>query len=130
MLQLTPQLFLAYWGWYYGTQVRRLWRAWRNFLWFGQYFFSIPLLIRTLLAPFRRYTESYGRGFQPVKWTEAAFMNAIYRILGAAVRLVIIAAGVIFEVLTFVIGALIMLLWLAMPVLLIASFVFSLSLLA
>jgi len=50
--------------------------------------------------------EGYGRGFDLGKYFEVFVVNLIMRIVGAAIRSVFLVAGVLAELVTFVLGIL------------------------
>lgn len=111
------QLLGYYVVWHYGVAWLDIVRIWRNFLWFFYNFFSIPLLFKTLLSPFERLREDYGRDFEPGQFIAALVVNVIMRLIGAALRLFIIAVGIIVLGATFVGGIAFFLLWVILPVL-------------
>lgn len=120
-------IFIQYWEWYFVDQVKFLLKAWRNFLVFGNNFFSIITLVKSFFAPWHRYYMPYGRGFDIRVWAEAIVSNLIFRALGVIARTVVIAAGVVFEACVFVFGLLAVLIWLALPFFLIFAFVLALK---
>ncbi len=122
MLHASFPIFRHYWQWYYRDRLSLLYQAWRNFIAFGIRFFSIPLLVRTFFAPFHRYSESYGRGFDIKQWLLAGFSNALFRVM-------FIAIGVVFEAAVLVIGGIILIGWVILPAVLFAALLFSLTLL-
>lgn len=127
IVQAFPAIFFRYWYWYYIVQPKALLRAWWNFLVFGNSFFSIPLLLKTLFAPFHLYFVSYGRGFDLKVWLEAFFSNLIFRTIGAMVRIVVILLGILFEIFVFIAGAVIFLSWLVLPLALFFLLIFALK---
>lgn len=129
MVQISRGIFFRYWWWYFIAQPKTILKAWRNFLVFGFNFFSLPLLVRTLFTPWHRYYVSYGRGFDIKIWLEAVSSNLIFRILGAIIRLLIIALGIIFEAAVLLIGLLIFTGWLVLPFALFFLFIFAFKLL-
>src|SRR3989344_5618520 len=72
-------LFLKYIEWHFIAAPKEILKGWGNILWFGFNYFSVPLLLKTLFAPWRRITWSYGRGFDPGRYlyifVESHFAN-------------------------------------------------------
>jgi hypothetical protein len=90
-------------------------KAWRNFLIFNLNYFSIPVLLRTLFAYWRKYSWAYPRGFDLSKNLEVAASNFISRIIGALMRIILICIGIAVEIFIFFLGAAIFLIWLILP---------------
>lgn len=90
--------------------------AWKNFLLFNINYFSIPQLIKTYFSHWRRYKESYGRGFDPKRYVEVFIGNLISRTIGAIIRTFTILIGLIFEIFIFIFGILIFLFWISLPI--------------
>jgi len=105
--------------WYFFEVPKNIISGWRNFLWFGFNYFSIPLLLKTLFSPWKRYSWSYGRGFDIARYFNVFVSNLISRFLGAAMRIVLISVGIIFEIFIFFLGLIIFLGWFLLPFLLI-----------
>ena len=100
-------------------------KAWRNFLKFNLNYFSIPLLLKTLFSPWRRYRMSYGKGFDIGRYFSVFFSNLIFRILGAMMRVFLIMIGLLAEIFLIFAGAFIFLGWLVLPAILIAGLIFG-----
>lgn len=85
--------------------------------------FSVPILLRTLFAPWRRIVTIPGGSIG--ERARAALDNLISRIIGLIVRLLALLTACILLSLTGVIGGIILLLWvfipLAGPVLIVAG---------
>ncbi|MFH1401826.1 MAG: hypothetical protein ABIG40_02595 [Parcubacteria group bacterium] len=94
-------------------------KAWRNFLIFNLNYFSIPVLLRTLFAYWRKYSWDYPRGFDFLIYLEVAASNLISRILGAIMRIILICLGIAVEIFIFFLGGAVLLIWLILPVLII-----------
>jgi hypothetical protein len=97
-------------------------RVGRNLLWAVYHIFSVPVLVKTLLSPWKRLSEE-PRGniitnFQGT--TEAFIVNSLMRIVGVMVRFFIltIAAGLLAAL--AVAGAVLLALWVIFPALPIA----------
>jgi len=126
---VTKNILVKYIEWYFFDIPLAILKGWRNTLVFNLRYYSIPLLIKTFFAYWRNYHWSYGRGFDIAVWAEAFFSNMISRILGAIVRIFLIAFGMILEILTFFIGLIVLVLWVILPFLMTAGFLFGINLL-
>jgi len=122
-------LFLAFINWHYNDGIKELIKAWRNFLSFGIHYFPIKELLKTLFSHWRRSVDSYGEGLDVGRWAKALLGNMISRILGAVVRLVIIAIGIIFEIAIFFVGLFLILIWIFLPIIIVLGFFAGIGLL-
>ncbi len=111
--------------WYIGEGFREFFAIWKRFIVFIPRYFSIGLLLRTLLSPWHRdISLKSWRGFSPVKSTEKFVWNIFSRIIGAIVRLAIILTALIIWLLVIVGGIVVMFMYIAAPALWIISFIF------
>ncbi|MBI2452898.1 MAG: hypothetical protein HYV55_01575 [Parcubacteria group bacterium] len=122
---MIAKLSLEYLTWHFSVMPRAIASAWKDIFIFGLDYFSLPVLIKTLFSPWRRYSWSYPAGFQPAAILEALVSNFISRILGAIMRLGLIIIGACGELLIGVAGAAVFLLWLALLPLVILSFFYG-----
>ncbi len=118
----------AWVSWQYIESPRTLLRIWKNFLIFNLSFFSIPLLLKTLFYPWRKYHESYGRGFDPKRFFSSLTFNSISRLLGALVRTVLILVGLFLEILLMGLGIILLIGWIFLPIILIGILIFGIYL--
>jgi len=118
-------IFFRYLGWQFLDMPKNILKAWNNFLKFNLNYFSIPLLLKTFFSPWRRYSLSFGKGFDLGRIIEVAFSNLISRGLGALMRVFLIISGTIAEVFIFIAGLVIFLGWIILPFLLISGFFFG-----
>ncbi|MBU3895832.1 hypothetical protein KKG36_00725 [Patescibacteria group bacterium] len=103
--------------------------VWKNYILCSANFFSTPLLLSTLFAPWRRYKWNYATsGFNIGMVFETLLSNLISRILGAVVRLALIVIGVFFQLIVLIAGFLIILLWFFLPLICLAGFLISMGL--
>ena len=121
---------IEYFRWHFGSMLGSILRAWKAILRFGLDYFSLPLLLKTLFAPWRRYAWAYPRGFQPALFLEALVSNFISRVLGAFVRLGLVITGICAEALLVIGGIAAFILWLILPFLIIWSFFYGILLIA
>ncbi|RJQ36861.1 hypothetical protein C4552_03155 [Candidatus Parcubacteria bacterium] len=78
-------------------------------------YFSVATLTRTLLAPWHRILTPRGRGFDPAAFFTAIGENFVSRLAGAIVRIFVIAFGLAATVVSAVIGAAWLGIWLFLP---------------
>ncbi len=120
-------IFFQYLSWQFWEMPVNILKTWRDFLKFNLNYFSVPLLLKTLFSPWRRYKVSYGRGFDVGRYLEAAFSNLIFRVIGAILRTFLIIAGTLAEILILFAGAVVFMSWLVLPALLIAGLIFGIQ---
>jgi hypothetical protein len=113
--------------WHFLEVPREILKAWKNFLKFNLNYFSVPLLLKTFFAPWRRYRMSYGKGFNLNRYLEAFFSNLIFRTLGAVMRSFLIVIGLMVEILIIFAGIVVFFGWLILPALLIAGLIFGIK---
>jgi hypothetical protein len=101
--------------WWYGAGWLRMVRAVRDRIRRIALSFSVPLLLRTLFAPWRRII-SYG-GDSIADKAKAALDNVVSRAVGFCVRLIVIVVAGISIVFTAVGGGLLIVVWPLAPVL-------------
>ncbi len=119
-------IFVAWFLWHFYEMPGFLFLAWKNYLSFGLNYFSIPLLFLTLFSPWRKYKWPYPKGFDVKEFFNTLISNAFSRILGALCRIVLIITGIVFQFFIFIAGPIIILLWLAIPLIIIAGVIFIL----
>lgn len=105
----------TYFFWWYMQEPIYLWRS-ISVITLKMYAnFSIPLLLSTLFDPWKRDTvalvnASLGENFQVL------IQNLISRFIGFFIRVITIFTGYIATILTFAVSILFLVIWLAMPV--------------
>ena len=114
-------IFFQYLIWHLIDAPKGIIQAWKNYLRFNLNYFSVVLLFKTLFAPWRKYRASYGRGFDFVRYLEAFLSNLIFRLFGATIRSFLILIGLSIEIIIFIAGATVLLIWLISPLLLILA---------
>lgn len=79
--------------WHYSTALREIWHVYKNFVWFITHLFSLPQLIKSLFAPWKRMTEEREGGFNLEAIAGYIIINLLSRVIGTLIRLTIIIAG-------------------------------------
>jgi len=115
----SQNILFQYFQWHFFDSAKNVLIAWRNFIFFNLNYFSIPLLLKTLFSPWRRYRWAYPRGFSFGKYFEVFVSNLFSRIMGAIIRVVLIVFGLLVEIFIIFGGAIVFLVWILLPFLLI-----------
>lgn len=111
-------LLYYYARWHYLQAPKDVFGVWMNFLWFVLHFFSIPILLRTLISPFQRLSEQYEGGLDPARIAETIIVNILMRLVGFLIRSAIILLGIAFFLVVLSLGAIAMVLWFFVPIIL------------
>ena len=116
---MQQNIVFQYLIWHFFDMPKNILRAWRDYLRFNLNYFSVPLLLKTLFSPWKKYRVSYGKGLDVGKYLEAFFSNLIFRIFGAIIRAFLIVIGITAEFVIVLGGAMAFFAWLVLPALLI-----------
>jgi hypothetical protein len=114
-----------YFRWQFVEKPKEIIKAIKNLLSFGLYFFSLKQLFLSLFSPWKGITWSYGRGFDAQVYFENIVGNITSRIIGFLMRITLIVACLIFEVIVFILGTLVLIIWMLMPLIIIGLFLLS-----
>ena len=122
---------LAYLRWHFTAGFKELDQFWKNLMWFGYHFFSIPLLLRTLIRPLYRIHESAppGSGINIQLFFENITTNLIARIIGFFLRVALILIGAVYQIILFLAGPFLFVIWFFAPLMPIALIVAGVNLL-
>lgn len=110
-------ILVQYFQWHFYDMSKTLFRIWKDFLWFNANYFSVPLLLKTFLSPWHKYSWQRSRGFDLWEYIEVAIGNLFSRTIGALIRFFLIIAGILTEILIFFAGAIVIFLWIFLPLL-------------
>ncbi|MFH1181158.1 MAG: hypothetical protein V1705_01980 [bacterium] len=118
---MSQNIIFQYVVWQFADAPKAILAGWKNFLKFGLYYFSAPLLLKTLFSPWRRFQWGYPKGLSMGKGIEAFFSNLISRILGLILRTFLVLFWAVFEIFIIFAGLAILASWLILPFLLLAG---------
>ena len=119
-------IFIEWFLWQFFEMPRFLLEVWKNYLMFASNIFSLPLLLKTFFAPWRKYNWRYPKGFDVVEFFNTLISNIFSRILGAIMRVVLIIAGILFQIFVVVAGFVVFAGWFLAPIVAIAGILFVL----
>lgn len=121
-------LIESYFSWHYGRAFVDMFHIWTNFLWFFFNFFSVRALVSSLFDPWKRMGEEYPRGLDITGTISTFVVNALMRMVGIMMRLMILCIGLAFMSVTFVLGIIASIVWALMPVVFVALVIISIHL--
>lgn len=122
-------ILVLYVKWHFLIAPLAILSGWRNILIFNLSYFSIPLLLKTLISPWRRSLVSYAKGFHIAKFFESLASNLISRIIGFVIRTFVISVGIAAELALVLVGPIVVAFWISLPVLIIFTFIYGFKLL-
>ena len=89
--------------------------------------YSFTFLLKTMFAPWKNQLYAYpDKGFDIQTVLEIWGANTVARLVGAMVRSGVLFTGLILQVLVLILGAGILFLWIAFPVVIMILIIFSL----
>ena len=109
------QLIVRYIVWHYTRAILDIARHVRRFAWFLWHFFSIGVLARTLISPWKRMDEDKKKKGIPDDLFERIVINTLMRIVGFLIRGATILAGLVAIVLEIVVGVIAVIVWIFLP---------------
>ena len=115
-------LIQEYIHWHYTEGIHKLLKICGNFLWFTYHFFSLELLARTLLKPFRRVRIEYSRIMSIEEIAENLAVNLFMRVVGFFMRSVVLIVGAVVEIGIFLASIAVVVIWIFFPAVIIGLF--------
>lgn len=104
--------------WHYSTAYVDALYIWWNYLWFVNHLFSVPDVLRSFFAPFRRLEEAPVNIIKdPGAFFGNLFVNLMMRIVGMILRAALLAIAFLLFLITLAAGAAFLALWTVLPVL-------------
>jgi len=98
--------------------------VWKNYILFALNYFSLPILLGSLFAPWRRYRWKYPKGLDIGEFFSTLISNTFSRFMGAIMRLALIVTGAVFQIFVIFAGLVVFLLWILVPFIIIAGLIF------
>ena len=118
-------IFTTWALWHFYEMPKFLLGVWRNYILFALNYFSLPILLKSLFSPWRKYRWRYPKGFAVGEFVSTFISNSFSRILGAMMRIVLIIAGILFLLFVIVFGLVIFLAWILVPFIIIGGLWFA-----
>ena len=117
-------IFSLWFFWHFVEMPKFLLGVWKNYIIFALDYFSLPVLLKSLFAPWRKYRWNYPKWFKVGEFLSTLISNMFSRLIGALIRIVLIAIGILFQIFVIFAGLAVFLLWLLIPFIIIAGFWF------
>ena len=98
-------------------------KTFKDILAFNFNFFSIGFLFKTMFCYWHNYNWFHERSSGPLNYINILFGNFVSRVLGGFVRFLTIIIGVVFGFSLFLLGGLVLVVWILIPFIMILSFI-------
>lgn len=106
--------------WHYTRAYVDIFHIWLNYLWFINHLFSVPAVIGSWFAPFKRLQENKVNILKsPEDFFANLFVNIMMRIVGACIRTAIIVIASVGFIFVNVFGVVCLSLWTILPLLIV-----------
>ena len=110
--------------WHYSTAYNDIVHIWWNYIWFVNHLFSVPDVLKSLFAPFKRLQEKKSSILNhPEEFFSNLLVNLIMRVVGFCLRTVIIFMALLGFIVVIIAGLFFLTLWSILPVLVVLLFV-------
>lgn len=106
---------MNYLRWHYFEVWPKILTLWGNLILFPFFYFSIPIHLKTLFAPWRRQQVKKKIGFHLDDILGVISFNIISRILGALIKLTVICYGLVFMIILAIVWAIPVVSWPLIP---------------
>lgn len=107
-------LVLEFFGWWYSQGWALLIKNAKNRLMRTSHLFSLPVLLKTLFAPWKRIITDPGAGLEA--HVRAATDNLLSRAIGFTVRVIVLLTALVIFALVFIVALLQIIVWPLMPI--------------
>ncbi len=114
--------------WHFFGATKNLLRIWGNFLKFSLNFFSVSLLIKTAFQPWKRISQSYMGLADFFENFQIFVLNSFSRLFGFLMRLIFLMVGLSVTFLIFILGFLLILIWILLPAIIFFGLILSIML--
>ncbi|MBU0546560.1 MAG: hypothetical protein ABH876_00470 [Patescibacteria group bacterium] len=129
LISIEKNILYQWITWRFFEVPKKIIDAWENIFRFYMHYFSIPLLIKTLFAPWRQNYWSYEKNFDIVKYFDVLVSNLASRIIGFILRIGLIIIGLFVGLSVSALGIIALFLWLILPYILIIILCFGILIL-
>ncbi|MFT7507435.1 MAG: hypothetical protein ACI92I_000585 [Acidimicrobiales bacterium] len=120
-------VIISYFLWHYTVAFRQIFIVWTHLLWYVAHLFSLGVLLRTLLSPWKRMNERYTGGFSVERFFEVFVLNILSRFVGCCVKVPLIMVGSLTLLLMSFGLVFFYVCWILLPVIIGALFVTGIS---
>jgi len=119
-----PLIFFKYLVWHYGKALLEFTAIYKNLINFVYNFFSIPILLRSFFAPWRRLGEEYPKDVLKIEeMASVLVINFLMRLVGIVMRTVLIVVGLVTLLLMIILYPVLVIFWLLLPLIVVLLFI-------
>jgi hypothetical protein len=116
--------------WHYSKAIVSLFGLYRNFVLFIYHLFSLPILFRTWISPWRRLNEGYPKSLVDFSAIlETLLINTLMRLVGFVMRTIVIFCGLFLIAVLSILFPVFLIIWIMMPFLVVFLFLLGVGLL-
>ena len=127
-MAMVVTILVRYSIWHYAQAPKLILSLWKNMLWYIGHIFSVGTLMKSLFTPWKRIVAKRNKKWNFDDIASAILANFLSRIIGAVMRLFLVAIGRIMQLIVIVLGFIFYLSWFILPVLIAVTFLYGLSL--
>src|SRR4030067_3564149 len=106
---------MGFLSWFYQRGVTYYLKRWYFLLASIYHYFSFPVLVTTLFAPWRKVVIEERTGYNIEKYFSNLVFNLISRGVGAVMRIIFLFSGAILLIIAFLGGAVGLVIWMFLP---------------
>ncbi len=123
-------IFFNYLTWHYGRALSEFDAIYKGLINFVYNFFSIPVLLKSFFAPWRRLGEDYPKDVLKIEeMASVIVINFLMRLVGMLMRAILIIVGAFSWLSMIILYPVLLILWLALPFIIIFLLIAGVALL-
>ncbi len=115
--------------WHYTESFGYIFSFWKNIIWSIFRIFSTKTMFLNLFTPWRRMDIEYPENFSIDEYLSDFIINTLMRIVGFLIRVIFIFFNFIFFTITLVFMTASFFIWILMPILVLALFIYGIKIL-
>ena len=118
-------IIMVWLAWHFIEMPKFLLLVWKNYIMFVSNYFSLPSLLKSFFAPWRRNRWSYPKHLDVGEFFNALISNSFSRFLGALVRTGLIIVGILSQIFVIFAGLVVFSFWILCPFIVVFGLLFA-----